>query len=199
MKPRINTTVIVLSLAICLGLCLSAYARSFEHFYVYNDKGDSRNHYAASGWMGDTKEIVYSDGWPKKPYSGSTCIKITYKAKSSEGEGWAGIYWQDPANNWGNTKGGFDLTGAKKLVFWVRGEKGGEIINDFFIGGIKGRYPDSCSISIGPIDLSKKWQQFEINLEGKDLSRIIGGFGWSTNSSSNPDGCTFYLDEIRYE
>jgi len=66
-------------------------------------------------------------------------------------------------------------------------------------GGIKGKYPDSCSVAIGPVDLSTEWRKFEISLEGQDLSKVSGGFGWSTNLSSNPKGCTFYLDEIRYE
>lgn len=33
----------------------------------------------------------------------------------------------------------------------------------------------------------------------KDLTHIIGGFGWVTNSAENPSGATFYLDEIKYD
>ena len=43
------------------------------------------------------------------------------------------------------------------------------------------------------------WKQYVINLEGKDLSSISGGFAWATNLDVNPDGATFYLDDIRYE
>jgi len=59
--------------------------------------------------------------------------------------------------------------------------------------------PDSDSISIGPIELTAEWEKYEINLQGRDLTHIIGGFGWSTNISSNPQGCTLYLDDIYYE
>jgi hypothetical protein len=52
---------------------------------------------------------------------------------------------------------------------------------------------------MGPVVLTKDWQQYEIDLSGKDISYISGGFCWSTNLDVNPDGCTFYLDDIRYE
>ena len=52
---------------------------------------------------------------------------------------------------------------------------------------------------IGPVVLTTDWQQFTIDLEGKDLSSISGGFCWATNLDVNPDGATFYLDDIRYE
>ena len=62
-----------------------------------------------------------------------------------------------------------------------------------------GRYSDSDTASIGPVVLTQDWKQYTIDLRGKDLGYIIGGFAWSTNIDVNPDGATFYLDEIRYE
>ena len=47
--------------------------------------------------------------------------------------------------------------------------------------------------------LTTDWQQFTIDLEGKDLSSISGGFCWATNLDVNPDGAMFYLDDIRFE
>ena len=149
--------------------------------------------------MGDYSDIAIDQGWADNPRSGTTCLKITYKPNVSQGARWAGVFWQNPANNWGDRKGGFDLTGAKKLVFWARGEKGGERIEEFKIGGISGAYPDSDSSGIGPVILTKEWKQYEIDLEGKDLSYISGGFCWATNLDVNPEGCIFYLDDIRYE
>lgn len=189
-------------MALFLLLTMSAYtahARFSAPFYVYTDKKADANHYAPSGWMGDRDDILYNDGWGKGAYSGQTCIKISYIPSYVSEEKWAGMYWQDPPNNWGSKRGGFDLNGARKLMFWIRGERGGEVINDIYIGGLKGKYADTCSAAIGPVKLTKEWARYEINLEGKDLSRIVGGFGWSTNISSNPRGCTFYLDEIKYE
>lgn len=171
----------------------------FEPFNVYSDKGARDNHYAPSGWMGDFRDLVFNDAFTENSHSGTTCIKIVYKPDVSQGARWAGIYWQNPPNNWGNKKGGYDLTGASKLTFWAKGAVGGERIEEIKIGGLTGSYPDSDQASTGPIIFTKEWEKFEIDLKGKDLTYISGGFCWSTNIDVNPDGCTFYLDDIRYE
>jgi len=173
---------------------------SVRLFYVYSDQGALENHFIPSGWMGDYADLIMDTGCKENPYAGDTCIKIVYKNYASQGARWAGIYWQDPANNWGTVPdAGYDLTGARELTFFARGEKGGERIEQFKVGGITGPYPDSATASIGPIVLTNEWQRYTIDLSGKDLTHIIGGFAWSTNLTVNPHGCTFYLDEIRFE
>lgn len=168
-------------------------------FYVYSDSRSPYNYFIPSGWMGDYDDIKFKSNSEEDPYSGQTCIKIFYNGRAAQGLRWAGIYWQNPADNWGIIDGGFDLSIAEKLTFWARGAKGGEKIEEFKVGGILGKYPDSDSSSIGPVILSKEWRQYTIDLKGKDMSNIIGGFCWSTNIDVNPRGATFYLDEIRYE
>ena len=171
----------------------------FKKFFVYADQGYFKNHYIPSGWMGDYGDIKFNDASPDKPYSRKNSIKIVYSAKKKQGAGWAGIYWQDPANNWGNLKGGYDLTGAKKLTFWARGDKGGEIITEFKMGGINGEHSDTASASIGPIQLTPEWKQYTIDLKDEDLSLVIGGFSFIVSSMENPDGATFYMDDIAFE
>ena len=170
-----------------------------KEFVVYLDKGKRENHYIPSGWMGDYGDIKINDQFMDNPHSGTTCIQFVYSAKKSQGQGWTGVYWQNPANNWGSKKGGFDLTGMTKLVFWARGAKGGEVIQKFMVGGIKGVYPDSTVVETGPVELTDTWKQYSINLAGKDLSYINGGFAWVTTTDLNPQGCTFYLDDIKFE
>ena len=170
----------------------------FKPFFVYTEYTSGKDHFIPSGWMGDYGDITLDENWQENPHSGETCIKITYSAKATQGNRWAGIYWQNPANNWGTVDGGFDLTGASKLTFWARGEKGGEKA-EFKVGGIRNRYSDSAVAGLGPVVLSKEWRKYEIDLKGKDMSYIIGGFCWVTNQVSNPEGCTFYLDDIKYE
>jgi hypothetical protein len=46
--------------------------------------------------------------------------------------------------------------------------------------------------------LSTSWQQVTIWLAGKNLTHIIGGFGWVAAAQNNPQGATFYLDDIIY-
>ncbi len=170
-----------------------------KEFQVYADKGNRGNHYIPSGYMGDHGDIRLNDQYADKPHSGTTCIQVIYTGKKSQGQGWAGIFWQNPANNWGSKKGGFDLTGMTKLTFWARGAKGAEVIQKFQVGGIKGTYPDTAVAEMGPVELTDTWKQYTINLVGKDLSYISGGFNWVTNSDLNPEGATFYLDDIKFE
>lgn len=172
----------------------------FNPFWVYNDKGSRENHFVPSGFMPNGKCVALNDAWQENCYQGTSCIKTVYNVKcSQEDQKWAGIYWLNPANNWGNRKGGFDLTGATKLSFWARGERGGEQIEEIRMGGITGDYPDSDVAVIGPIILSNEWREYTIDLRGKDLSYISGGFSWSTNVDVNPQDCVFYLDHIKYE
>lgn len=190
------------------GELLSQDARSsaivpsvdFKPFYVYSDKGSRLNHYVPSGFMPNGKCIKLVDSWTEGCHAGSTCIQITYDIVCSrEDDRWGGIYWLNPANNWGNRKGGYDVTGAQRIVFWARGDNGGEQIQEFTIGGITGDYPDSDIGTIGPVILSKGWKEYSIDLRGKDLSYISGGFAWTTSEEVNPESCVFYLDEIRLE
>ncbi len=125
--------------------------------------------------------------------------QIIYSGKVSNGARWAGVYWQNPPNNWGNVDGGYDLSKANRITFWAKGEKGGERIEECKIGGLMGEYSDSDSAGIGPVILTDKWKQYVIDLKGKDLSYISGGFAWSLNVDVNPDGAVFYLDDIKYE
>jgi|YNPMSStandDraft_1061717.scaffolds.fasta_scaffold14914_2 hypothetical protein len=167
-------------------------------FYVYKDRISRENHYIPSGWMGDYGDIKLNENWKENPKDGMSCIKIEYSAKRAQGQGWAGIYWQNPANNWGTVKGGFDLRGATKLTFYARGEKGGEIC-EFKMGGIRGEYSDSDAATTGPVALTKGWKKYTIDLKGLDLSYISGGFCWVITANDNPDGAVIYIDEIVYE
>jgi len=168
-------------------------------FDVYTDQDAGGNHFYPSGWMGATETVSYDGNWTKDYHDGTSCIKITFTA---DGDNWAGIYWQDPENNWGtHTTGGYDLSGATKITFWAKGEKGGEKI-EFFAGGITGDNPDSLEKTYAGTStittLSNSWKECTIDLASKDLSHIIGGFGWTANSDNNPNGATFYLDDIQY-
>ena len=170
-----------------------------KEFGVYTEKGARDNHYIPSGFMGDVGDLKMNDQSASNPHSGTTCIEFTYSGKKSQDKGWAGIYWQNPANNWGSKKGGFDLTGMTKLTFWARGAKGAEVLQKVMVGGISGTYPDSCVVVAGPFELTDTWKQYTVNLVGKDLSYINGGFGWATNADLNPDGAVFYIDDIKFE
>ncbi len=48
------------------------------------------------------------------------------------------------------------------------------------------------------LTLSAAWRQVTITLAGKDLTHIIGGFGWVASAQENPHGAVFNLDDIVY-
>lgn len=173
---------------------------SFKSFLVYQDKGTRENHFVPSGFMPNGNCLEFNDAWREDCQEGKTCIKISYDVECSrQDQQWAGIFWLSPANNWGSKKGGFNLEGAEQLTFWAKGKNGGERIEEFNIGGITGNYPDSDSAMIGPVILTDEWRQYSIDLRGKDMAYISGGFSWTTNVKVNSDECVFYLDKIQYE
>ncbi|HIE11509.1 MAG TPA: hypothetical protein EYP62_07840 [Kiritimatiellae bacterium] len=150
--------------------------------------------YIPSGWMGNYEAIERDECCEDNPHSGKYCIKLTY----NDVKGWAGIVWQDPPNDWGDEFGGWDISGARRLVFWARGEKGEELVEFKF--GILGRnkaYPDSARGSLGRVKLTKEWKEYSIPVEGKDLRCIKTGFVWVVVGRKKP--ITFYLDDIRWE
>jgi len=190
--------VLAVLLTVMAGVTSLSYAE-FKKFNVYSDRSSRDNHYIPSGWMGDYGDLKLDTGWKENPHSGTNCIKITSTGEQKQGAGWCGIYWQNPANNWGTKPGGFDLTGATKLVFWARGGKGGEPLAEVKLGGITGEYADTDTASIGPITLTPEWKEYTIDLTGKDLSYISGGFCFAASATDNPDGFTIYFDDIYYE
>lgn len=150
--------------------------------------------FVPTGWMGSVKAIRMDESCKIQPRSGETCIRIDFTATAD----WGGVVWQSPPNDWGDRPGGWNLTGAKRLTFWARGERGGEVASfQFGLLGADKRYRDTSGGSLPNVKLTREWRQYSIDLAGKDLSRIKTGFAWTVAAQGAP--VTFYLDDIRYE
>jgi len=163
-------------------------------FFIYDDKGSTNNHFVPSGWMGSTGSIQADDGCTNNPHTGGTCLRFAYNAPDQ----WGGVVWQDPVNDWGDVPGGWNLTGAKKLSFWGRGEKGGEIVSfKFGVLGPDKKYSDSATGESTDLKLTRHWTIYTIDLTGKNLTRVKTGFVWTLSGQGHP--VIFYLDDIRYE
>ena len=151
--------------------------------------------------MGNTTALSVVYNFRKNPYSGKSCIKISYTPNKFIDiyNRWVGVYWLNPALNWGFVPdAGYDLTGASKVIFYAKGEKGDELIY-FEIGGINGQYPDSCKTGKVKVELTTEWKKYEIVLrDSLDLSYVIGGFCFVIDETLNHDGAIFYLDDIYY-
>ena len=167
---------------------------------IFSEWPEGPGRFVPSGWMGDLEQIEFYGCDRSDPHSGEMAIRSSFAADGPLG--WAGVYWQYPENNWGDLPDGMDLRSANKITFWARGAAGGEKIR-FFSGGIgtgSDPYPDSLSpqVSTGFITLTEQWKEYSLNLLGKDLSHVVGGFGWATDRCANPGGATFFLDDINF-
>ncbi|MFT3892762.1 MAG: glycosyl hydrolase family 17 protein [Anaerolineales bacterium] len=187
-----------------------------SHFYVYSTFGNSENHFAPGGWMGDRTAIKLDTCWQQGQPWPETVIRASYVPSEDDTEGWAGVYWLQPDGNWGTVpNAGFNLSKYKQLVFRARAESAGTQIK-FFIGGVSKDatnsarplpYPSSISTPIfaqeadrvdGFINLADVWQEYHIDLTGMDLHSVIDGFGWAAEKARTPQGATFYIDEIYF-
>ena len=194
----------------CAVLALTGCGNANKVFPIYTDAGATTNHYTPSGYMGDMGDIEVDDAYKAVVHSGTTSIRVTYTAKGSGANEcsypppckWAGVYWLEPPNNWGTdavwAKRGYNLSGYHSLLFWAKADEPTSI--DFQVGGIDKEYGDSLKDPrVISAKLDSHWREYRIDLGGADLSHIIGGFAWVTNWDTNPNGCTFYLDDIRFE
>lgn len=161
---------------------------------IYDEAGREQPPFAPTGWMGETKQIDLTEDCTTQPHNGRTCLRAEFKAA----EGWGGVVWQHPGNNWGDKPGGWDLRGAKRLTFWARGERGDEVVGfQFGLLAADKRYHDSGKGEIPKARLTTDWQQFAIDVSQCDLSRIMTGFAWVVSGQGKP--VVFYLDDVRYE
>ncbi len=159
---------------------------------VYED-GFLNMPWVPSGWMGGIEHLTLDGEFAAERYQGANSIRMRYEGKF----GWVGVAWQDPPNNWGDQDGGYDLTGARELELWARGEYGGERVS-FGVGLLEDdkAHSDSGIAKVDGIELSREWQRYRVPLEGLDLSSIKTGFVVTLTGRSSP--VTIYLDGIRF-
>jgi hypothetical protein len=190
--------------------------RYHESFIVYEDVSAAGNHFHSWAKIPDQNATVTMAGsWTDSPHVGATAIRAEFQDIS--GVNFGGFYLlngilgandRSPHPNFGTEpNAGIDLTGATALTFWARGQSGGETI-EFFMGGV-GRdpntgqalslYPDSTPVVKQTVSLTAQWKQYSLDLTGRDLSYILGGFGWVASDTTNPGGAVFFLDDIEYQ
>lgn len=185
---------------------------------VYTDAGAAGNHFfhyakIASDFSAVDLELCSTE----KVHSGLSAIKSSFR--NTTGENWGGWYalngvltGQDtsPRANFGEVpNAGLDLRGATQVSFWSVGARGGEKI-EFFIGGV-GRNPVAGNAEMPFPDttprvpavgttftLTQTWTRYTIDLTGKDLSYLLGGFAWVCNAQENSGGAVFWIDDIQY-
>jgi hypothetical protein len=197
-----------------LGYLKEVLDKYHNGFDVYTDLSAAGNHFVLPAKMGG--DVAIDLNCAINPHHGATCIENKF---TGTGVSWGGWYLMNgvlqgietqPSANWGTyPNAGFDLTGATTLTFYARGQSGGETV-EFFAFGV-GRnansgvpiapYPDSSpKTSLGFVTLTTTWTKYVLHVTEKDLSYVLGGFGWATNAiQNNYLPITFYLDDIKYD
>jgi hypothetical protein len=180
-------------LALAASLCAAEPgAKTSLPVTVYGD--GAKGPWIPSGYMGDTGAIHMIAESTDNPHSGATALQVSF----AKADGWGGVVWQHPHNDWGAQPGGFDLTGAKRLAFWARGVMGGEKVKcGFGVIGANQPYPDTAKGEI-ELTLTKEWTEYAVDVPaGADLTRIKTGFMWVVGGQGAP--LAFFLDDIRWE
>jgi hypothetical protein len=164
--------------------------------------------YAPSGYMGDgeaTGNVVMTpvsdtdttcNGDRAKVDAVGNCHHVTYTVA---GLGWAGVYWQYPANNWGTHPGLTVPPGATRVVFSAKGAQGVEIVD--FSAGLQTTdtpYGDSFTVK-STVNLTAAWQEYSLDLTGQSYDVVIAPFEWAAGEALNPNPIEFYVDDIHWE
>lgn len=160
-------------------------------FYVYKD-GES-NPYLPTAYMGNHKDIEVNLKHTKDVYSGSACLRIGY----NEVYDWYGLGFVDPANDWGDILGGYDISGAETFSFWAKASKKNVTATIGF--GLIGKdkpYPDTAKVS-KEIKLTTKWKKYTLKLKNVNLECIRSGFVLFSSSYGSPQD--IYLDDVVFE
>lgn len=158
--------------------------------------------FTPAGYMGHVSGITIDAANTSVVHApASSSIRVSYKPG---GERWAGAYFlhvsgRYPQGNWGDEPG-LNLSGAIALTFWARGENASEQV-EFKAGGVADtskRYRDDFEVTLGTKKLTTEWQQYTIDLSGKNLEGVLGAFAWIAQDSLNANGLTFYLSELTF-
>lgn len=160
-------------------------------FYIYKDNGTLP--YVLAAYMGNYKAINVDLAHTETVKSGKTAIKIDYTDRT----GWYGLGFVDPANDWGNILGGYNINGAKTLSFWAKASYNNLKINAGFGLIDKDKpYPDTAK-KLKELTLTNEWKKYTLKTGNSDLSCIRSGFVlFSTGEGLTH---TIYIDHIVFE
>ncbi len=160
-------------------------------FYVYRDSENVP--YYPSAYMGNVKGMQVDMAHTKNVRSGKTAIEIKY----TESKNWYGFGLVDPANDWGDILGGYDISGAKTFSFWAKASyKGVTAKIGFGMIEQNQKFPDSA-IRTEEFVLTDQWKKYTIKTKRLNLSHIRSGF--VLFAAANGFRHTIYLDDIVFE
>jgi hypothetical protein len=177
-----------------------------EKLYVYKDVNSQENHGIWGNIMparaAETNSVGFKTFFAPGYGGKGTAVQVAFDL--TKPPNWVGLVVPVQRDYWGETEAsGLDLSKAKKLIFYAKGEKGGEQIQVKAAIASDKQYGDSALLSIASdwLALEKDWKRYEIPInDGSQLTRVITPFALIANKSYNQGGhISFYVDEIYYE
>lgn len=160
-------------------------------FYVYKDNEDVP--YFPSGYMGNYRGLAVDLNHTETVHSGETAIEISYNV----GYDWYGFAMVDPANDWGDILGGYDISGVKTFSFWAKSDSS-NVMATIGFGLIEDDKPfyDTAKKSV-EIKLTKEWKKYTIKTKRLDLSCIRSGLVLFSSGTGLPH--KIYIDDVVFE
>jgi len=193
-------------------------------FWVYrNGATHPKMPFSPYGWMSDATNLsqiiqldLESRDHPNtvtktSPPERDRCIRVKVTWGDATWVSIAFISGPDKPAWWGDSNTGrYYNLGAlpqKKLVFYARGDKGGEVIKAQ-IGALGDKpFGDSLANAIVSDDLklTQDWTRFEVDLKDappSELGKICNGFGVVAelaSQSGSPGETQFYIDDVYFQ
>lgn len=158
--------------------------------YVYSEGFETG---APSGYSGENNgaSLVVDDKCMESPYRGKYCVKMSV----DDSEGWRALFLQ-VMGKWTNALAPDtklpDLTAYKRLVFYARTAEKNYVIPSVGFGGETSVFSQEQR-NVVYLDVTKKWERFEIDLRGLDKASVNDVMMFSLNEG------VLFLDEIRFE
>lgn len=140
------------------------------------------DHFIPSGYMGDIAQVA--DGaCDVARTSGAQGVCHRFNITTGGAQGWSGVAWQHPLNNWGDFPG-CDFSDGASLTFVARGAVGGEVVT---FGASEINDPNNT--------LTTQWVTYTIDLGASSVAGDMPlGFLFSIVNTS---AATIYIDDLR--
>ena len=138
-----------------------------------------------SAYLRNAPTFSWVEHCDDRPHSGKYCLKWDYKA-SKEKPAYI-LDWRFKQSE------GFDINDFEKLSFWARGRNGREIICVYVDYGAKE------TRFFTRIKLTDQWREYSINFGLRKVPTLPCYLAIGVLESDDPNGCTFFLDDIAFE
>ena len=173
-----------------------------SRYYIWQNE-EVPGIFVPSGWMPDGEGLSQATSEKESPHSGPHCVRLYCQLTRKP---WVGIYFllagewepQEPFNLFDALEA--EKGDAIKCRFWARSAD--EAVVQFKIGGVtKGKIKDSLIFPVATkwIKLGPEWKMYEVDITGKDVRSLVGGFMWVCDRQHNKArDLSFDLDDIYF-